>query len=96
MCEKFYQEEKVVKIRLKRFGAKKRPCYRIVVMDARSPRDGKCIEEIGIYQPIEVEGKQVAFKADRAKYWLSVGAQPTETVRSIFRKSGLSKASQSN
>lgn len=92
---KFIKEEKVVKIRLKRFGAKKKPCYRIVVMDSRKPRDGECIEEIGIYQPIEVEGKQIAFKEDRAKYWLGVGAQPTETVVRIFNKKGLARNGQS-
>ena len=85
----------MVKIRLKRFGAKKRPCYRIVVMDERKPRDGKCIEEIGIYQPIEVADRQYAFKEDRAKYWLSVGAQPTDTVARIFNKKGLARNGQS-
>lgn len=85
----------MVKIRLKRFGAAKRPCYRIVVMDARKPRDGKTIEEIGVYQPIEVAEKQIAFKEDRAKYWLSVGAQPTDTVAKIFNKKGLTRNGQS-
>ena len=85
----------MVKIRLKRFGAAKRPCYRIVVMDSRKPRDGKTIEEIGVYQPIEVADKQIAFKEDRAKYWLSVGAQPTDTVARIFNKKGLARNGQS-
>ena len=76
----------MVKIRLKRFGSKKRPYYRIVVQDSRKPRDGTTIEEIGIYHPIEAEEKQIAFKEDRACYWLSVGAQPTDTVRKIFNK----------
>ena len=76
----------MVKIRLKRFGSKKRPYYRIVVQDSRKPRDGTTIEEIGIYHPIEAEETQIAFKEDRARYWLSVGAQPTDTVRKIFNK----------
>ncbi|MBE6344863.1 MAG: 30S ribosomal protein S16 [Spirochaetaceae bacterium] len=77
---------RVVRIRLKKFGTKKRPFYRIVVMDSRKPRDGETIEEIGVYQPIEVEEKQVAFDADRARYWISVGAQPSDTVRKLFNK----------
>lgn len=76
----------MVKIRLKRFGTKKRPYYRVVVMDARKPRDGKCIEEIGTYHPIEKEGNQFNIKVDRAKYWMSVGAQPTETVGRLLKK----------
>lgn len=85
----------MVKIRLKRFGAAKRPCYRIVVMDAREPRDGRCIEEIGIYQPIAQEDKQIAIKEDRVKYWIGVGAQPTEIVAKIMNKKGLAKNGQS-
>lgn len=85
----------MVKIRLKRFGAAKRPYYRIVVMDSRSPRDGKCIEEIGTYQPVEVADKQIAFDVERAKYWISVGAQPTDTVVKLFNKKGLTKNGQS-
>ena len=82
----------MVKIRLKRLGAKKRPCYRIVVQDARKPRDGVTIEEIGTYQPVtQKEGNQVTVNMDRAKYWISVGAQPTETVRRILSKNGLNK-----
>lgn len=76
----------MVKIRLKRFGAKKRPYYRVVVMDARKPRDGEAIEEIGTYQPIEAEDKQLNIKLDRADYWMSVGAQPSDTVRSLIKK----------
>lgn len=76
----------MVRIRLKRFGTKKRPFYRIVVMDSRKPRDGETIEEIGVYHPIEVEGKQVSFDADRARYWIGVGAQPSDTVRKLFNK----------
>ena len=76
----------MVRIRLKKFGTKKRPFYRIVVMDSRKPRDGETIEEIGVYQPIEVEEKQISLDADRARYWIGVGAQPSDTVRKIFNK----------
>ncbi len=76
-----------VKIRLKRVGAKKNPHYRVVVADARSPRDGRFIEEIGSYNP-QTQPSTVKIKMDRAEYWLSQGAQPTETVRSLLKKSG--------
>lgn len=75
-----------VKIRLKRFGTKKRPYYRIVVMDSRAPRDGRTLEEVGLYHPIEVEDKQVVLKADRIKEWISKGAQPTATVKKLLNK----------
>ena len=80
----------MVKIRLKRMGMKKEPFYRIVVADSRTPRDGRFIEEIGYYNPVS---NPVELKVDeeRAKYWLSVGAQPTETTRSLLNKA-LSKA----
>ena len=82
----------MVKIRLKKFGAAKRPCYRIVVQDARKPRDGVTIEEIGTYQPVtQKEGAQVTVDIDRAKYWIGVGAQPTDTVKKILSKNGLNK-----
>ena len=74
----------MVKIRLKRFGTKKRPCYRVVVQDSREPRDGKCIEEIGTYQPIAAKENQVSIDAERAKYWISVGAQPTDVVKKLM------------
>jgi small subunit ribosomal protein S16 len=73
-------------IRLKRFGTKKRPYYRIVVMDKQAPRDGKTIEEIGYYHPIEAEDKQIVFDAEKAKSWLAKGATVTDTVRRIFNK----------
>lgn len=76
----------MVKIRLKRFGTKARPCYRVVVQDARKPRDGRCIEEIGTYQPIAAEGNQINIDMDRAKYWIGVGAQPTEIVAKLMNK----------
>ncbi|MFM7817076.1 MAG: 30S ribosomal protein S16 [Verrucomicrobiota bacterium] len=74
-----------VKIRLKRVGAKNSPVYRVVVADGRSPRDGKFIEEIGTYQP-QKQGDNVALKMDRIDHWVSVGAQPSDTVASMIRK----------
>ncbi|ULQ59596.1 30S ribosomal protein S16 [Brucepastera parasyntrophica] len=76
----------MVKIRLKKFGSKKRPYYRIVVQDAREPRDGRTIEELGIYHPIEAEEKQVSFDAEKVRKWLDSGAQPTDTVRGILNR----------
>ncbi len=78
-----------VKIRLKRFGTKKRPYYRIVVMDARSPRDGRAIEEVGLYHPIEIEEKQLEIKEDRVKDWLDRGAQPSDTVRKLLNRKNM-------
>ncbi len=75
----------MVKIRLRRMGAKKAPFYRIVVADSRSPRDGRCIEEIGTYDPM-AEGENIKVDLERAKYWISNGAQPTETVRGLLTK----------
>ena len=74
----------MVKIRLKRFGTQKRPYYRVVVQDSRKPRDGKCIEEIGTFMPIEAEDKQVSIDMDRANYWIGVGAQPTDIVAKLM------------
>ncbi|MBR4005455.1 MAG: 30S ribosomal protein S16 [Treponema sp.] len=79
----------MVKIRLKKFGTKKRPDYRIVIQDARKPRDGETVEEIGQYHPIAAENSQVVVNAERAKYWLSVGAQPTPIVKKLLNASGL-------
>lgn len=76
----------MVKIRLKRFGSQKRPYYRVVVQDSRKPRDGRCIEEIGTFMPIEAEDKQVSIDLDRANYWISVGAQPTDIVSKLMNK----------
>jgi small subunit ribosomal protein S16 len=73
-----------VRIRLKRFGTKRRPYYRIVVMDSRSPRDGKAIEEVGFYHPIEIEEKQIQVKEERVRDWLNKGAQPSDTVRKLL------------
>ncbi len=76
----------MVRIRLKKFGSKKRPYYRIVVQDSRKPRDGTSIEDVGLYHPIEVEEKQISFNEDRIRYWIGVGAQPSDTVRKILNK----------
>ena len=70
---------------MKRVGTKNTPVYRIVVADERSPRDGKCIEEIGTYQP-QKKGDNYTMKQDRVDYWLSKGAQPSDTVASFIRK----------
>ena len=74
-----------VKIRLRRTGKLKTPHYRIVVADSRSPRDGKCIAEIGTYDPA-AEGSKLTVDMDRVKYWISNGAQPTDTVRGLLKK----------
>jgi small subunit ribosomal protein S16 len=76
-----------VKIRLKRIGKKRTPHYRIVVMDARTKRDGRAIEEIGIYNP-KTEPSFIRVESERAQYWLGVGAQPSEAVEAIFKASG--------
>ena len=76
----------MVKIRLKRFGTQKRPYYRVVVQDAKKPRDGVCIEEIGTFMPIEAEERQVSIDLERAKYWIGVGAQPTEIVSKLMNR----------
>lgn len=76
-----------VKIRLKRMGAIRSPHYRIVVMDARSKRDGRAIEEIGKYHP-KNDPSFIEVNSERAQYWLSVGAQPTEAVVALFKRSG--------
>ena len=77
----------MVKIRLRRMGAKKAPYYRIVVADSRSPRDGRFIEEIGMYDPM-ADGEKIKVDMERAKYWISNGAQPTDTVRALLKKAG--------
>ncbi len=75
----------MVKIRLRRVGAKKAPFYRIIVADSRSPRDGRFIEELGTYDP-SVEGEKIKVDLERAKYWIANGAQPTDTVRGLLKK----------
>ena len=75
----------MVKIRLRRMGAKKAPYYRIVVADSRAPRDGRFIEEVGTYNP-DAEGEKLKVNMDRVQYWISNGAQPTDTVRGLMKK----------
>ena len=77
-----------VKIRLRRMGAKKSPFYRIVVADSRYPRDGRFIEEIGYYNPME-EPSVVKVDPEKAKAWMAKGAQPTDTVKALFKKHGV-------
>ena len=78
----------MVKMRLTRMGQKKAPFYRVVVADSRYPRDGRFIEEVGYYNP-QTEPAEVKIDADKAKAWLAKGAQPTETVKSLLKKSGI-------
>ena len=78
----------MVKIRLKRMGAHKKPFYRVVVADSRSPRDGRFIEEIGYYNPL-TDPADIKIDGEQAQKWLATGAQPTDTVRSLFKKSGI-------
>ena len=78
----------MVKIRLRRMGAKKAPYYRIVVADARAPRDGRCIEEIGTYNPL-TEPATVTVDVEKAQTWIKTGAQPTDTVRGLLKKAGV-------
>ena len=80
----------MVRIRLRRVGRKKAPVYRIVVADSTSPRDGKFIEVIGQYAPRQADNS-LNVDEDRANYWLGVGAQPSDTVRSLLRKAGVLK-----
>ena len=79
-----------VKIRLRRMGAKKAPFYRVIVADSRDPRDGKFVEEIGYYNPL-TEPADIKIDADKAEAWLKKGAQPTDTVKALLKKSGIVK-----
>lgn len=76
----------MVKIRLRRMGAKKAPYYRIIVADSRSPRDGRFIEELGTYAPMAEGAQKIKVDIERAKYWIANGAQPTDTVRGLLKK----------
>ena len=78
----------MVKIRLRRMGAKKAPYYRIIVADYRSPRDGRCIEEIGTYDPL-TEPATIAVDAEKAQQWIKNGAQPTDTVKALLKKANV-------
>ena len=77
-----------VKMRLTRLGKKKTPFYRVVIADARAPRDGRFVEEIGYYNPL-TEPVEIKIDADKAKQWLKNGAQPTDTVKALLKKSGI-------
>ncbi len=77
-----------VKIRLRRMGAKKRPFYRVVVADSRSPRDGRFIEEIGYFNPI-ADPEELKINVEAAQKWLATGAQPTDTARALLKKAGV-------
>ena len=79
-----------VKIRLKRLGAKKAPFYRVVVADSRYPRDGRFIEEIGYYNPL-TNPVDIKIDSEKAQKWISNGAQPTETVKSLLKKAGITE-----
>jgi small subunit ribosomal protein S16 len=74
-----------VRIRLQRFGAKKKPYYRIVAADGRAKRDGRFLEQVGTYDPMQSPHK-ISFKAERMAYWISVGAQPSDTVASLYKR----------
>ena len=78
----------MVKIRLKRMGAHKKPFYRVVVADSRTPRNGKFIEEIGTYDPTK-EPSEIKIDAEKAKQWISNGAQPTESVAKLLKRAGI-------
>lgn len=78
----------MVKIRLRRMGAKKAPYYRIVVADSRFPRDGRCIEEIGTYDPL-TEPATITVDAEKAQQWIKNGAQPTDTVKALLKKANV-------
>lgn len=77
-----------VKIRLRRIGKKKSPVYRVIVADERSPRDGRCIEEIGYYNPVS-DPVAISIDAEKATTWIKNGAQPTETVKALLKKSNI-------
>jgi len=80
----------MVKIRLKRVGAKKQPFYRVVVADSRSPRNGRFIEEIGYYNPL-TDPADIKIDAEKATKWIGNGAQPTETVKALLKKAGITE-----
>ena len=79
-----------VKIRLRRMGAKKSPFYRVVVADSRYPRDGRFIEEIGTYNPM-TNPASISIDAEKAKKWMATGAQPTDSVKSLLKRSGITE-----
>ena len=85
----------MIKIRLKRMGRRHRPFYRVSLMDVRSPRDGRVIEELGFYDPIAIdEARKVDLKEDRIRYWLSQGAQTSDTVANLLKQRGIEVAAK--
>lgn len=90
-----FGDQNVVKLRLKRFGRRHSPSYRLCAMDIRTPRNGKAIEELGHFDPLgkNDDPKALNLNAERVKYWLSVGAQPTDTVRALLRRAAILPAS---
>ncbi|MBA2753973.1 MAG: 30S ribosomal protein S16 [Chloroflexia bacterium] len=85
----------MIKLRLRRMGAKRRPSYRIVAAESRSPRDGRFIESVGHYDPL-TDPATIKIDEERVRYWLSNGAQPTETVASIFKRHGITRGKWPN
>lgn len=83
----------MIKLRLKRMGAKKRPSYRIVAADSRSPRDGRFIEAVGFYDPL-TEPATIRLNTERVEHWLSVGAQPTETVQGLLKRAAAAASAE--
>ena len=81
----------MVRIRLKKMGRKGRPFYRVVAADSRGKRDGKSIEILGYYDPLAAKDKQVVMERERVQHWLSVGAQPSDTVANFIKKAGITK-----
>ena len=81
----------MVRIRLKKMGRKGRPFYRVVAADAQGKRDGKSVEILGYYDPLAPADKQVVMERERVQYWLSVGAQPSDTVANLIKKAGIKK-----
>ncbi|MCH7636360.1 MAG: 30S ribosomal protein S16 [Proteobacteria bacterium] len=85
-----------VRIRMKKMGRRHRPFFRICAMDSRSPRDGRALEELGFYDPMNADpDKQVSLKSERIAYWISVGAQPSDTVRGLIKRQGVNEKNES-
>jgi small subunit ribosomal protein S16 len=85
-CYTKKEEYVAATIRLKKYGAKKRPYFRIIVVDSRAPRDGATLEEVGLYHPIEAEDRQIVLKEERIREWINKGASVSHTVRSLLNK----------
>lgn len=79
-----------VRIRMTRMGTNKKPYYRIIAVDSRKKRDGAYLENLGIYHPLETEEKEIEIKEDRVRHWLSMGAKPSHTVKTLLNKKGIS------